>query len=463
MATVVAHGHQPYPPTMPGRLVVVGGDPGGMGAISQARRGDPSLEVVAFEQGRWTSYSACGIPYLVGGEVEGGVEALVARSAESHRDAGVDVRLQSEVVGIDLDGRRVEVLDHAKGRTYHEGFDHLLVATGGKPIRPPLPGIDQAFVRGVQTLDDAARLVEAASSLDAGRVVVVGGGYIGLEMAEAFVRRGVGVALVERDEHVMATLDPDMARLVEDALRRHGIDVHLGCEVAGFEDGAVVTADGTMTADLVVLGLGVAPNSALAEAAGLELGVRGAVRVDRRQRTSAEGVWAAGDVCESTHLVSGERVHIALGTVANKQARVAGINIGGRYATFPGVLGTAISKICGTEVARTGLNTKEAAAAGFEALTATIESTTRAGYYPEAEPMTLKFVVEKGTGRLLGAQIVGGSGAAKRIDTCAVALTTRLTVGEIVDLDLAYAPPFSGVWDPVLVGARAALSSLSAG
>jgi NADPH-dependent 2,4-dienoyl-CoA reductase/sulfur reductase-like enzyme len=429
-----------------------------MAAISAARAEEPDLDVIALERGRRTSYSACGIPYLVGGEVED-VRRLVARSPEQHRANGIDVRLGHEAVAIDLDARHVEVRDLGGDATYRLGFDHLLVATGGTPVRPDLPGIDLDFVRGVQTLGDAEELVALADAIQCRRVVVVGGGYIGLEMAEAFLHRGASVALVERSSHVMSTLDPDMALLVQHALRRHGVDLHLGTEVKAFEPGVVVTVDGTFDADLVVLGIGVAPNSALAAAAGLELGVRRAVRVDRRQRTSAEGVWAAGDCCESRHLVSGDPVHVALGTVANKQSRVAGTNIGGGYATFPGVLGTAISKICDTEVARTGLTTAEAARAGFEATVTTIEATTRAGYYPGAEPMSVRFVVERRTGRLLGAQIVGGAGAAKRIDTCAVAITAGMTVDQIAQLDLAYAPPFSGVWDPVLVAARNAITA----
>jgi NADPH-dependent 2,4-dienoyl-CoA reductase/sulfur reductase-like enzyme len=439
------------------RLVVVGGDAGGMGAISQARKGKPDLEVVAFERGRWTSYSACGIPYLVAGQVES-IERLVSRRPDEFREAGVDVRMGHEVTAFDLDARQVEV--HYDGRTYREGFDQLLVGTGGHPIRPDLPGIDLPLVHGVQTLDDAAALLLHAESAHASRVAIVGGGYIGLEMAEAFTMRGADVTLTEQAPQVMGTLDPDMAAIVQEALVRFGVEVHVGCEVKGFEDHAVITAAGRLEADLVVLGLGVAPNSALAEQAGIELGVRRAVRVDRRQATSADGVWAAGDCCESTHLVSGEKVHIALGTVANKQARVAGLNIGGRYATFPGVLGTAISKICATEVARTGLSTAEAERAGFASFAAVVETTTRAGYFPGSEAMTTKFVVEARTGRLLGAQIVGGSGSAKRIDACAVAITAGLSVDEVVDLDLAYAPPFSSVWDPVLVAARAALRQM---
>jgi NADPH-dependent 2,4-dienoyl-CoA reductase/sulfur reductase-like enzyme len=442
------------------RLVVVGGDAGGMAAVSQVRKGLPACEIVALERGRWTSYSACGIPYFVSGEVDD-VQRLVARTPQQFRDRDrVDVRMRHEAVALDLDGRRVTVRDLERDRTYQLPFDHLLLGTGGRPIRPPLPGIDLPFVHGVQTLDDGLHLVRHAQAVHCRRVVVVGGGYIGIEIGEAFVQRGVEVVLVERAEQVMATLDPEMGARVTAAMRRHGIDVRTGTEVVGFEDGRVVTSDGVLETDLVVLGIGVAPNSELAGEAGVVLGVRGTIRVDRRQHTSADGVWAAGDCCESRHLVSGQPVHVALGTVANKQARVAGINIGGGYATFPGVLGTAISRFCDTEVARTGLNEREAADAGFGAVSVTIESTTTAGYMPDAGRLAVKLVAERGSGRLLGAQIVGGPGSAKRIDVCAVALTGRMTVHDMVDLDLAYAPPFSGVWDPVLVAAREALKAV---
>jgi NADPH-dependent 2,4-dienoyl-CoA reductase/sulfur reductase-like enzyme len=291
----------------------------------------------------------------------------------------------------------------------------------------------------------------------------VGGGYIGLEMAEAFVRRGAAVTVVERAPQVMRTLDDDMGALVSRAMRRHGIEVRCGTDTLGFEPGIVHTSAGDLPADLVVLGLGVEPNSGLAGDAGIELGVRGAIRVDRRQRTSAEGVWAAGDCAESFHLVSGRPIHVALGTVANKHARVAGTNIGGGYATFPGVVGTAVSKICDTEVARTGLTEAEATRAGFEFHVAKIESTTRAGYYPGAAPITVKLLAERRSGRLLGAQLVGQEGAAKRIDVVAVALHARMDVEQMTALDLSYAPPFSPVWDPILVAARQAAGLVAKG
>jgi NADPH-dependent 2,4-dienoyl-CoA reductase/sulfur reductase-like enzyme len=244
-------------------------------------------------------------------------------------------------------------------------------------------------------------------------------------------------------------------------MQKLGIDVQLGVAVAGFEPGKVLLADGTsIAADLVLLGLGVTPNAELAADAGATTGPRGALVTDRRQRTDLDGVWAAGDCATSLHLVSQRRVHVALGTVANKQGRVAGINLGGGYATFPGVVGTAITKVCTIEVARTGLTEAEAAHDGFDAVAVTVETTTRAGYLPDAEPMTVKLLGERGTGRLLGAQIVGREGAAKRIDTVATALHGRLRIDELVDLDLAYAPPFSSVWDPIAVAARALADKL---
>jgi NADPH-dependent 2,4-dienoyl-CoA reductase/sulfur reductase-like enzyme len=444
------------------RLVVIGGDAGGMTAATNARRLCADLEIVAFEKGTRVSFSACGIPYLVSGEVEP-LDALVSRTQREFRDADrIDVRIQHEVLAIDADRRQVEVRDHGHGRTFRIGFDHLVIGTGARPTRPDLPGIDSEAVLGVQNLDDAAALLAYAEQSRCQQVVVVGGGYIGLEMAEAFVMWGAKVTLVDASPHVMRTLDPDMAALVAAALDRHSIEVRSGLAITGFEPGAVHTADGPIPADLVVLGMGVTPNSQLAEAAGLELGQRGAIRVDRRQETSVEGIWAAGDCAESFHLVSGRHVHVALGTVANRQGRVAGINIGGGYATFPGVVGSAMTKVCSTEVARTGLTETEAARDGFRAVAGRIESTTRAGYYPGAAPIAVKVVAEKGTGRLLGGQIVGGEGSAKRIDVLATALTAGMTVDEMINLDLAYAPPYSPVWDPVVTAARVAARAVDA-
>ena len=447
------------------RLVVIGGDAGGMAAASQARRRRPDLEIVALEQGRWTSYSACGIPYLIGGEVHA-IDNLVARAPKQFRDEyRIDVRLRHEAIAIDTDKHQVEIRDHEHGgRTYTLGYDDLHIGTGAVPSRPPLPGIDGPNVHGVQNLEDADRLLGAVRTHRPTKVVVVGGGYIGLEMAEAFLNRGAEVTVVTATNQPMSTLDEDMGALVADAMRRHGITVHCNERVDAFEPDAVHTSSGeTLAADLVVLGTGVAPNSRIADEAGIATGHRRAIRVDRRQRTSAPDVWAAGDCCESFHRVTGQFVHVALGTVANKQGRVAGINLGGGYATFPGVVGTAITKLCSLEVARTGVTEKEATAAGFEYATVTIDSTTRAGYYPGAQPMKVKLLAERRSGRVLGAQIVGNEGSAKRIDTIATAITAGMTVEDMTALDLAYAPPFSPVWDPVLIAARKAAEALGDG
>ncbi|MCX7619542.1 MAG: FAD-dependent oxidoreductase [Acidimicrobiales bacterium] len=440
------------------RLVVVGGDAGGMAAAAQARRMRPDLtdlEIIGFERGGRTSFAACGIPYRVAGLVAE-LDDLVARSPEEHRRRGIDIRVHHDVRAIDLDERTVEVVDLASGRILVEPFDQLLIGTGARPIRPDLPGIESEFVHGVQNLDDAEDLLAHAEDAGCRRVVVVGGGYIGLEMAEAFLMWGAHVTVVEAAGEVMRTLDCDMGALVRQAMQNHGIDVRTGVTVEGFEPGRVLTDHGPIDADLVVLGIGVQPNSELADEAGIKLGVRNSIVVDRRQRTSAEGVWAAGDCCQSIHLVSQQPVHVALGTVANRQARVAGINIGGGYASFPGVIGSAVTKLCATEIGRTGLTDAEAKAAAFDPVSAVIESKTRAGYYPDAAPIHVKVVVERGTGRVLGGQIVGGPGSAKRIDVIAVAITSGMTADELASTDLSYAPPFSPVWDPVLLAAREA-------
>jgi NADPH-dependent 2,4-dienoyl-CoA reductase/sulfur reductase-like enzyme len=441
---------------MADRLVVIGGDAGGMAAAMQARRRQPYLEIVALERGSWTSYAACGIPYLVGGEV-GSLHDLVSRTPQEFREKHrIDVRLQHEVLGIDHGARRLEVRDHLHHRSIQIEYDQLHVATGARPTRPDLPGIDGDEVRGVQTLDDAAGLLQHARTSRCRSVAVVGGGYIGLEMAEAFVRWGASVTMLEAGDQLMRTLDADMAARLVAPMQGMGIDVRLGAKVAGFEPGRVLLDGGDpVEADLVLLGLGVTPNAELAAAAGVTTGARGALVVDRRQRTNLDGVYAAGDCCESWHLVSGRPVHVALGTVANKQGRVAGINLGGGYATFPGVVGTAITKVCSLEVARTGLTEVEAEQAAIGAAAVTIEATTHAGYLSDAAPMIVKLIAERGTGRLLGGQIVGGPGSAKRIDTVATALHGRMRVDEVIDLDLAYGPPFASVWDPIAVAARA--------
>jgi NADPH-dependent 2,4-dienoyl-CoA reductase/sulfur reductase-like enzyme len=452
------------------RLVVIGGDAAGMSAASQARRRRPAddLSIVAFERGRFTSYSACGIPYWVGGLVGERDDLITREPAIFRTDFDIDARTGHEVIGIDLDRREVVAVALDDGRReIREPFDQLVYAIGAVPVHPPWAKQGVRGVFGVQTLDDGDAL-HAWLLRDPlpRRAVVVGGGYIGVEMAEAMINRGLSVTLVDRAPQPMLTVDPDMGAKVGDALRSLGVDVRVGVEVTGLEnrDGvvsAVLTDDGPIPADIVVLGIGLRPNTALARAAGLPLGPTGGVRVDLRMRVvGLDGVWAVGDCVESVHRVTGRPVHIPLGTHANKQGRIAGINIGGGYATFPGVIGTAVTRVCDLEVARTGLLSSEADAAGFAFVTASVESTNRAGYFPGADMMTVKLLAERGTGRLLGAQIVGRSEAAKRIDPLAVALWNNMTVEEMIGLDLGYAPPYAPVWDPVLIAARKAADAL---
>jgi NADPH-dependent 2,4-dienoyl-CoA reductase/sulfur reductase-like enzyme len=452
------------------KLVVIGGDAAGMSAASQARKriGADRLEIVVFERGHFTSYSACGIPYWIGGSVADR-DGLVARAPAAFRAAGIDVRMRHEVLEIDLDRRAVIARDAAGQGLVREEFDQLVYATGAVPVRPEWARIDDGGVFGVQTLDDGAA-IHAWLDRDPRprKAVVVGGGYIGVEMAEAMVKRGLDVTLLEKSGQPMSTVDPDMGQRVVDAIRVLGIKIHTDAHVQGLETAggrvrAVVTPDGVYQADVVVLGLGVRPNTALAAESGIPLGVTGGLRTDLRMRViGVPGVWAAGDCVQTVHLISGQPVHVPLGTHANKQGRVAGINIGGGYATFPGVIGTAITKVCELEVARTGLTEREASAAGYAYVTASVDSTSRAGYYPGAARMTIKLIAEKRTGLLLGAQIVGREEAAKRIDGLAIAIWNRMTVEEMTALDLGYAPPFAPVWDPVLIAARKATEAVHA-
>ena len=444
------------------RLVVVGGDAAGMSAASQARRrrSADDLEIVVFEKGPYTSYSSCGIPYFLGGAVKDANKLIVRQPHEFRDKYQIDAQVGREVVAIDLDARKVTVRSEEHGKQL-VGFDELMIATGGRPLRPPLENLDVDGIFGVQILADGFGIDHYIQETKPKKAVIVGTGYIGLEMAEALEARGLDVTSVDRREQPLPTLDHDMGALVADAMRDVGTKLYLGEDVTGFEqrDGrvaAVVTEHRTLPADIVILGIGVRPNSGLAGDSGIPLGPSGGIVVDRRMSTEIDGVWAAGDCAEKFHRISREPVAIALGTHANKEGRVAGINIGGGYATFPGVIGTAVTRICEIEVGRTGLNEREAREAGFQHLTVTVDSTTRAGYFPGAAPIKTKLVVERTTGLLLGAQIVGKEGAAKRIDVLATAIWNEMSVDELLNIDLSYAPPFAPVWDPVLIAARKA-------
>jgi NADPH-dependent 2,4-dienoyl-CoA reductase/sulfur reductase-like enzyme len=440
------------------RLVVIGGDAAGMSAAAQARRLRPAgdLAITVLEQGPEVSYSACGIPYWVEDAVPDR-DALIARTPGEFAAQDIDVRTGTRAEAVDLDAGTVRT---GTGQTL--GYDSLVLATGGAPLRPPVPGLDADGVFGVHRLADGAA-IRAAVAAGARRAVVLGGGYIGLEMADVLHSRGLPVTVVLADPLPMAQLDADMGERVCKAIGDLGIDVQTGQPVREIEvdaDGvvrAVRTDAGGYACDLVVLGLGMGPEVSLAREAGLQLGVTGAIDVARNQRSrSHPEVFAGGDCSQTFHRITGEPAHIALGTHANKQGRVAGSVIGGRAARFAGVLGTAMTKVGDLEVARTGLCTTQAEDGGFDFRTEFIESSTRAGYYPGAEEIAIKLITERGSGLLLGAQVVGGPGSGKRIDVLATAIWAGMTAEELAGADLSYAPPFSPTYDPVVVAARVA-------
>ena len=453
------------------RLLVVGADAAGMSGAMAVRRLLPSAEIVAFERGPDASYSMCGIPAYLGAEVQRAAQ-LVARSVGEFAADGVEVRLGAEVTRIDPDGRRVRV--RSAGADSWESYDALLYAAGGDSVMPALPGLDRWGVP-VRTLDQARRI---RAALDAGlrpeAAVVVGGGYIGLEVAEALVRRGVATTLVERGTQVLDRLDADMARVVEGVLRDFGVNLRLGESLVAVEgDGdechEAVTDAGRYPAGMVVAALGARPAVSLAAAAGCEVGETGALAVDGRMRTSVPEIWAAGDCVQSIHLVTGQAVNVQLGTHANKQGKVAGLDIaaaGGATVTpvaFPGVVGTAVTKVCSWEIATTGVNEREAGALGLDYESVRFEGTARAGYLPDAGVVHVKMLAERGTGRLLGAQLVGTGNVAKRIDVAATWCQLGVTVQEAQLHDLAYAPAFGSVWDLLQVGARKLTRELGLG
>ncbi len=460
---------------MSDRLVIIGGNAAGMSCAAQARRlrGPDDLEIVVVEAGEFASYSSCGIPYWVGGEVDE-ADALIARTPAAFAEQDIRIRFGTRAERVDLEAATVTVRSRkgdgdgdASGRGGGSGggptigYDQLLIATGATPLRPPIEGLDADGVFGVQTIPDG-EAIRGALDKDPKRAVVLGGGYIGLEMAEALVNQGLSVTVVLADPLPMSSLDEDMGERVCAAMTAMGIDVRTGEPVRGIdvESGlarAVVTDAGSYPADLVVLGLGVRPNSDLAGDAGLRIGTTKGIEVDDTMRTlSNENVYAAGDCIQTRNRITGRPVAIALGTHANRQGRVAGTNIGGRPARFEGVLGTAVTKIGDCEIGRTGLSTKEAEEAGFSIETTVIESTVKAGYYPKAGKLAVKLLTEKQTQRMLGGQIVGGPGSAKRIDVLATAIWAQLTAAEFSAVDISYAPPFSPTFDAVVLAARKA-------
>ena len=450
-------------------VVVIGGDAAGMSAAAALRRRLPkAYEVVVLERDEWTSYSACGIPYWVAGDVED-AESLVARTPEEHRANGIDLRTGTEAVRIDVEAREVETSDGDR-----IAFEVLVLATGAEPVRPDLPGIGGEGILGVQNLGDGQAVIDA---LETGpeHVVVVGSGYVGLEMAEAFVARDIRTTVVEKAPVPLSIIEPRLGEKVADAMRGRGIELRTGAAVEGFEldDRGQVTGvmvDGeVLPADLVVLGLGVTARSGLAADAGLPTGVKGGIVTDARQRVvGADRIWAAGDCVETRDRTTNLPIHLPLGTHANKQGMVVADDVAATLLeephrlTFPGVVQTAITKFCALEISRTGLGERQAKDAGFDPVVVSIETSDRAGYMPDAGEMTVLLVADRASRRLLGVQVVGSENAGLRVDAAATALTAGMTVDDVVMLDLAYAPPFASVWSPIQVAARAAVKAFDA-
>ena len=391
---------------------------------------------------------------------------MVIRSPRAFREKqNIDARVRHRVTAIDPRKRTVRAENLETGKAMEEPFDLLLIATGASPILPNIPGIGARGVYSLSNLQSGIAVREAVDRQNPRQAVLVGAGYIGLEMAENFIRRGIRVAVVEKAPQVMSNLDPDMAMLLAEELAKNGVELFLEESLQGFElqreeVRAVVTDRRTLPADLVVLGLGVRPNSQLAREAGIPIGETGGIKVNEKMQAETGGIWAAGNCAEAFHLLSRRPVVFALGTVANKQGRVAGINIAGGRAVFPGVVGTAMVKVFDWEAARTGLQEREAKQAGISSAGVKIEARTRAGYYPGAGKIFVKIVFEPGSGRLLGGQIVGHEGAGKRIDVLATALHAGMTVEQMINLDLGYSPPFSPAWDPVLIACRQAAGQI---
>jgi NADPH-dependent 2,4-dienoyl-CoA reductase/sulfur reductase-like enzyme/rhodanese-related sulfurtransferase len=455
------------------KVIIVGGVAGGASCAARLRRLDEKAEILMVERGPYVSYANCGLPYHVGGVIEKEANLLVA-TEETFRDQfAIDCRTRCEVIGVSAAQKTVEIKNHATGEVTSERYDKLVLSPGAAPIRPPLPGIDLAGIFSVRTVPDARHMCEwldrdakAPTGMDKytgyqtvtkpRRAVVVGGGFIGLEMVENLVHRGLEVTLIEKLNQVMPPLDPEMARLVERYLVKHGVRLELSDGVAGFQkskDGSleVLTASGKRhPADIVILAIGVRPETALAEVAGIELGQRGGIRVDDQMRTSNPDIFAVGDAVEVRDFVTGQWTLIPLAGPANRQGRIAADVITGRNSRYRGTQGTSICQIFEAAIAQTGASEKtlrQLGDADFE--TIYLYPNSHAGYYPGAKMLAIKALFRKSNGRLLGAQVLGEDGVPKRIDSFAMAIQMGCTIYDLEESELCYAPPYGSAKDPV--------------
>lgn len=429
------------------KVVIVGGVAGGMSAATRLRRLQEDAEITVLERSGHVSFANCGLPYHVGGVIEAR-HALLLQTPRSLRERfNLDVRVRHEVRSIDRKARTVTATDLNTGESHTFAYDALVLSPGARPVRPPLPGIERALA--LRDIEDTDVMV-AAVSRSPQTAVVIGGGYIGLEVAENLHHRGIDVTVVEALDQIMAPLDPEMAAPVAQHLRDHGIAVHLGSQVTEVLPHDVVLADGTrLPADLVVAAIGVAPDSSLAADCGLETGPRGAIVVDDAYRTSDPAIYAVGDATVTRDLLDGSQVVVPLAGPANRAGRSVADVISGRRPSPLRVAGTAIIALLGRTVASTGWNEKRLRAAGRPYLAIHTHPASHAGYYPGAEGMALKLLVDPRDGAILGAQGVGGGGVDKRVDVIATAMRAGLTAPQLAELELAYAPPYSSAKDPV--------------
>ncbi len=454
------------------RLIVIGGVAAGLSAASEARRHNRWMEIRVYEKGPDISYSNCGLPYYIEGLVPDADSLRIHSPEFFHAERDIDVFTHHEVIEISTSCRRVTML--APGSAPEEvPYDRLVIATGAEPAPAEIEGLSLEGVFNVNTLQSTIALKRYLDSADVRRAVIVGGGYIGLEMAEALKTPERSVTLLERGANLFEAADAEIVEVIRQELARNGVEVLTGAKVLALVGDAhrggardqrgtvrrVHSESGSFDADCVVLATGVRPRVKIAADAGIELGAGGAVAVNEYQETSAAGVFAAGDCADALNLVSGRRTYVPLGTTANKQGRVAGENAAGGRARFAGIVGTAVVKVFGLEVARTGLSAEEAAQAGLRTAEAVVRAAARARYLG-GQDILVKLIADRSTGRLLGAQMVGPEGVAKRIDVLATALHARLTAEQVYQLDLSYAPPFSSVWDPTLIAARQLLHAL---
>ncbi len=435
------------------KLLIVGGVAGGASAAARARRLSEDAEIVLFERGPDVSFANCGLPYYLGGQIADRGKLLIVTPQRLRERFRLDVRTQTEVESIDRAGKCVVARDLTTGRVYREGYDKLILAPGAEPARPPIPGADLPGVFSLRNLHDADRIKRA---LDGGvrRAVVVGAGFIGLEMTECLVHRGVAVALVELDQQVLPPLDPEMTTPVAEQLRAHGVELFLGQSAQAIEaspEGLIVRLPSgrRLAAELVVLGVGVRPENRLAVAAGLEVGPGGGIRVNEQLQTSDPDIYAVGDAIEVKNFVTGQAAQIPLAGPANRQGRLAADHIFGRAARYRGTQGTAIVGVFEATAGITGASEKLLRRMGRPWRKVYVHPAQHAGYYPGAEGMTLKLLFDPESGRILGAQAVGGAGVDKRIDVLAVAIQAGMTVFDLEETELAYAPQYGSAKDPV--------------